>query len=81
MIRTIKFGVDKHSIKERYQPRLDMVVEVLEYNRSLKVEIAGHTDNTGTPEYNLSLSEKRARSVKSYLVKQGISANRLVPVG
>ena len=45
--------------------------------RILIVEIGGYTDSTGTDEYNLALSEKRALSVVNYLIKKGISAERL----
>jgi len=45
------------------------------------VEVAGHTDSTGTHEYNQSLSERRARSVASYLQSQGVIPARLITVG
>ncbi|MBZ5856729.1 OmpA family protein [Flavihumibacter profundi] len=47
----------------------------------LKVEVAGHTDNTGSVEFNRKLSEKRAQSVINYLVSRGVSADRLTAVG
>ena len=50
-------------------------------NPGLKVEIAGHTDDFGSVQYNQSLSEKRARAVQEYLVAQGIRSDRLLPVG
>ncbi len=45
------------------------------------VEIAGHTDELGSEEYNLKLSEKRALAVKQYLVEHGISPDRIKAVG
>ncbi len=45
------------------------------------MEISGHTDNTGTPELNQSLSEQRAQSVVDYLVNKGIEARRLKAAG
>ena len=60
---------------------LDKVVELLQKNPTLKIEIAGHTDNKGDKKYNQSLSQKRAESVVSYLVQKGIVAPRLIAKG
>ena len=46
-------------------------------NASLQLEIEGHTCNIGTAEYNLALGERRASSVRDYLVSRGVAANRL----
>ena len=53
---------------------------VKKYNKTV-VEIAGHTDNTGSAEYNQKLSERRANSVAQYLESQGLASNRVVTVG
>jgi OOP family OmpA-OmpF porin len=50
-------------------------------NPTIKVEVQGHTDSVGNDRFNLKLSQKRAESVKAYLVKQGVSADRMVPKG
>jgi len=55
---------------------LDEAVAVLQKNPTVHVEIEGHTCNIGTAEYNLALGERRANSVKDYLVSRGISADR-----
>ena len=47
----------------------------------MSIQIAGHTDNTGEPEANMTLSESRANAVHDYLVSQGISENRLQAAG
>jgi outer membrane protein OmpA-like peptidoglycan-associated protein len=52
-----------------------------EHEEIAAVEIAGHTDDTGTPELNLRLSEERARAVTSWLVAHGVAAARLRPRG
>ncbi len=62
-------------------PVLDEAVTVLRKNADLRIEIQGHTDNTGSADYNKNLSEQRARSVMQYFVKKGISPDRLSAKG
>ena len=50
-------------------------------NKSLKIEISGHTDNIGTNEYNRELSLKRAQEVVNYLIKTGVDSERMVARG
>jgi len=60
---------------------LDVVIADLASHSAAKVEIAGYTDNTGDPAYNVTLSQRRARAVVDYLVKGGIDASRLTARG
>ena len=60
---------------------LDEVVTILQENPEMKLEIQGHADNTGTSEYNLWLSERRASRVMDYLVSKGIDPDRLTAKG
>ena len=53
---------------------------VLQKNADVRVTIEGHTCNIGTAEYNLALGERRANSVRDYLVSRGISADRFTTV-
>jgi OOP family OmpA-OmpF porin len=53
----------------------------MQENPQIRVEVSGHTDNSGQPAYNKQLSEKRALSVYNYLVEKGIDKNRLMPIG
>ena len=57
------------------------MADLLTYNKTYRVEIAGHTDNIGEPEVNLALSKERAQAVKSYLVGNRIPADRVDAVG
>ena len=75
------FSFNKSNVNPKYNHLLDEIVVVLEKNRSLKIEIQGHTDNIGSNTYNAKLSERRAMAVKDYLSKKGISPKRLFPVG
>jgi outer membrane protein OmpA-like peptidoglycan-associated protein len=56
---------------------LDNLADLLSENKNLVMEIGGYTDSTGSEQYNLALSEKRALSVVNYLIKKGISSDRL----
>ncbi|MGB5290333.1 MAG: OmpA family protein [Lysobacterales bacterium] len=77
----ITFGVDSADINSGFYEILDSVALVLiEYKKTL-VEVAGHTDSTGSYEYNQSLSERRAVSVADYLVSRSVMADRLITVG
>ncbi|HRI10370.1 MAG TPA: OmpA family protein [Nannocystaceae bacterium] len=71
VIRGIYFDLNKDTIKPKSKPVLDRAVEVLKDFPSIRIEISGHTDSTGSREYNLDLSRRRAESVKRYLVTEG----------
>ena len=60
---------------------LDKVVKSLKAYPEVRVEIAGHTDDVGKDDFNLGLSQRRAESVKQYLVNAGVSADRVVARG
>jgi outer membrane protein OmpA-like peptidoglycan-associated protein len=77
----ILFDFDRFELKSQYHAVLDEIALELNRNPDTKIEIQGHTDNVGTAEYNQLLSEKRARTVKNYLVQKGVEKDRLVPVG
>ncbi|HKJ79046.1 MAG TPA: OmpA family protein, partial [Prolixibacteraceae bacterium] len=77
----VYFQTDSFRILPKSEPELQKLVGFLENNPKLIVEIQGHTDNTGTTDFNQSLSEKRANSVVDYLVENGISTSRLDAAG
>jgi outer membrane protein OmpA-like peptidoglycan-associated protein len=56
---------------------LDEAVAAMQQDATLNLTIEGHTDNIGTNEYNMALGERRASSVRDYLVSRGIAATRL----
>ena len=73
----IYFETDSFRILPASEPELQRLTTFLKNNPDLKIEIQGHTDNTGTPDKNQLLSENRAKSVVDYLVVNGISSTRL----
>ena len=77
----ITFAVDNADIDAGFYEVLDSVTLVLnEFDKTL-VEVAGHTDSTGTDQYNQSLSQRRAGSVAAYLRSREVLADRLIEVG
>jgi outer membrane protein OmpA-like peptidoglycan-associated protein len=77
----IHFEFDKDKIRSESFPILDAVADVLKTNPNIKIDVQGHTDNKGGAEYNKKLSDRRAASVKKYLVGKGVEASRLVSHG
>jgi outer membrane protein OmpA-like peptidoglycan-associated protein len=77
VLRNTFFDSDKTALKPESKTELDKVAEMLNEQNTMRIEISGHTDNTGKPDYNLRLSQGRAESVKAYLIAKGISAGRI----
>jgi len=80
-LSNIFFDVDKFNIKLSSIVELKTVIQVLKKNPSMRIEISGHTDNTGSDTHNKELSQNRANAVVNYLVEKGIDKRRLVAVG
>lgn len=80
-IGDVLFATGKSNLNASAQRSMDKISEFLQkkHNRNLLVE--GHTDSVGSDEYNQGLSEQRAASVKSALVKRGIASERIVTIG
>lgn len=74
LLGDILFDYDKADIRSAAEPTLLQVAALIQKQRSAKVLIEGHTDSKGSQPYNAKLSEKRAASVKNWLVGKGISA-------
>jgi len=81
VLNNLFFDLDKYELKPQSETELQEVVEFLNQNPELKIEIGGHTDNSGTEEYNQQLSEKRANSVADYLKNHQIPTARVVIKG
>ncbi|ETR72499.1 MAG: Outer membrane protein, OmpA/MotB [Candidatus Magnetoglobus multicellularis str. Araruama] len=80
-INKILFDWDKADVQSIYTRKLMTAVKVFETNPYLRVELQGHTDNTGAAEYNQALSEMRAMNVQKILIQGGVSASQLSTKG
>ena len=81
VLNNIFFDTGLSTLKPSSNKTLNDLVDVMKLKPTLIIEIAGHTDNTGTPEINKKLSQSRAEAVKNYLIKKGIAANRITAKG
>ena len=77
----VTFATDSSDLSPAFFDVLNSVGKVLGEFEQTVVEVAGHTDSTGSDAYNQSLSERRAGSVSSYLKSQGVISERLIVVG
>lgn len=77
----VTFGFDSSDLTSLAKSNLDKLTQVLVNNPDTNINIYGHTDNKGSDDYNQKLSERRANSVRSYLMSKGISSNRLFALG
>lgn len=81
VLKGVKFQYDSEAFTADSRPILQRVARLLRQHPDLRLEVAGHTDAQGNPAYNEWLSEQRARSVRQYLIDQGVAADRLVAKG
>jgi len=77
VLKDVHFGFDRYDLDSEARDGLGRNLEWLRQNPRAKVELEGHCDSRGTIEYNLALGAKRAKTVKDYLVTQGIAADRI----
>lgn len=80
-LNNINFGSNSAELSAESFPELNRVVQLIKDNPNIVIEIAAHTDNVGSPSYNLILSEKRAQSVVNYLFDNAVPTERLVAKG
>jgi outer membrane protein OmpA-like peptidoglycan-associated protein len=73
----LEFESGKSIIKAVSYPSLNELAELMKTRKMWKVQLSGHTDNTGNPEKNMELSKNRTQAVKDYLIKQGVEEFRI----
>lgn len=77
----IEFDFDRATIRPESYPLLERIADAMKTHPSLQIEIRGHTDDRGSDEYNLRLSQRRAEAVVEALVHMGVERSRLRAVG
>ncbi len=73
----VYFGYDNYQIPAEEYAKIDAVINFMQSNERVVLVVEGHCDERGTNEYNLSLGEYRAQSVRAYLANAGIAADRV----
>ncbi|CAO1663937.1 OmpA family protein [Salinicola sp. LHM] len=81
VLRDVNFEFDSAQLTANAEAILDGVSEKLMTNDQLRIRLEGHTDSVGPAAYNKELSQRRADSVKSYLVNKGFSADNITTIG
>ena len=79
--RMVLFSIGRSEIKSRHTEHLDVIVEIMNNNPQATFTLEGNTDTTGPDKLNKRLSVDRAEVIKNYLVKKGVSADRLSTIG
>ena len=77
----VEFPTGSHILLEKSFEELNRVVEMMEIKPGMEVEISGHTDSIGDFHYNMRLSERRAMSVREYIVSKDIDGQRVTAKG
>jgi outer membrane protein OmpA-like peptidoglycan-associated protein len=80
-LKNVHFETGKATLTKNSYPALNELVEALKNKPNLIIEIAGHTDNVGSFEFNLKLSQDRAETVRNYLISKGIAPHRIQAKG
>jgi outer membrane protein OmpA-like peptidoglycan-associated protein len=81
VLKNIFYDFDKATLRQESTNELERLLKLLNEMPTLKIEISSHTDSKGANDYNAKLSENRAKSVVNFLIKSGISPDRLVSKG
>lgn len=77
----ILFGFDKSDLTAAAKTNIQSLAGSINQYPGTDIKVIGHTDNKGTENYNMSLSERRAAAVKAYAVSQGVPSSRLITIG
>lgn len=74
---SLAFNINSAEISDSYKKDLNAAASVFKNYEDTNILIEGHTDDTGSDAYNMTLSEKRAKAVRDYLISQGVDGSRL----
>lgn len=81
VLENIYYDLDRHEIREDAARELDKLVQILNDNPQITIELSSHTDSRAPDDYNLDLSQRRARAAVDYIISKGINPNRIVARG
>lgn len=76
-LHPIYFDHDKSEVKAEFHTYLNEMIEILEGIHDLRIKVIGHTDAVGTDQYNIGLSERRAKAIKDFFTSRGVSEDKL----
>ena len=80
-LNNIFFATGKATLRDESFPELNRIAISMQENKTLAIELGGHTDNTGSAEFNINLSQERADTVREYLIGKGIEPDRIASKG
>lgn len=80
-LENVFFDVNLATLKPASYTTLNDLADLMKLKPSLIIEISGHTDDTGTSDFNSKLSQGRAEAVRNYLIQKGVTANRITAKG
>lgn len=81
VLKEVYFDKEKYELQATSYEQLNALVSLLKERAEVAVKIAGHTDNKGNEEVNMTLSIRRAEAVAAYLIKEGVAHHRIKAVG
>jgi outer membrane protein OmpA-like peptidoglycan-associated protein len=80
-LNNVFFDFDKYDLRSESFVELDRVVKLLKENPKIEIEMSAHTDSYGSDDYNFTLSDNRAKSVREYIISKGIAPERIISQG
>jgi peptidoglycan-associated lipoprotein len=80
-VQNIFYDYQKDNLRPESMVALDKLIDLLKLNSNITIELSAHTDFRGSNEFNMDLSQRRAQSVVNYLIKKGITPDRLIAKG
>lgn len=81
VLRAVNFVLDKYELTDPAKATLDEVAAIFVSQPALSLQIGGHTDSSGSDQYNQKLSQRRADAVRTYLISKGVDASHMVAKG
>ncbi|MBN1116266.1 MAG: OmpA family protein [Bacteroidales bacterium] len=80
-VKAVLFGFDRYSLNDEAKVEVDKLIELLKKEGKITIQILAYTDALGPAEYNLALSERRAKAIAEYIISKGIDRARVKAVG